>query len=230
VIRPAWDQRIARAQTLADLHPSAGPMLRFYAQLLATQRRLLDTFDDSPLDVLVRKHFPRLLDFLELAGTNEIAVRAAELRLQGEDGWPVLMADCPDDFFARAFLQPYGEWLGEACPGCRNQPQVSTLRDATDGARRNLVCALCHNEWNFHRIFCPACHEQGFDELPVYTAAEFPHLRVEACDTCKSYLLCVDMTKDEMAVPLVDELAAVPLHLWAQEQGYRRIRTNLLGL
>lgn len=29
--------------------------------------------------------------------------------------------------------------------------------------------------------------EQGFDARPVFSAEQFPHARVDACDTCRSY-------------------------------------------
>jgi FdhE protein len=64
----------------------------------------------------------------------------------------------------------------------------------------------------------------------VYVAEEFPHVRVEACDTCHVYLKAIDMTKDGLASPEVDELAAVPLDLWAAGRGYAKLQTNLLGL
>jgi formate dehydrogenase maturation protein FdhE len=37
------------------------------------------------------------------------------------------------------------------------------------------------------------------------------------------------LTKDGNAVPMVDDLAALPLSFWAEEQGYQRIQGNLLG-
>ena len=51
------------------------------------------------------------------------------------------------------------------------------------GAKRFLLCSLCFNEWEFRRLLCPNCGEEDKDKLPVYTAEEFPHIRVEACDT-----------------------------------------------
>ena len=57
-----------------------------------------------------------------------------------------------------------------------------------------------------------------------------PHVRVEACDTCKRYLKSVDLTTNGLAVPVVDEIAAAPLDLWAAEHGYQKIELNLLGL
>jgi FdhE protein len=62
-----------------------------------------------------------------------------------------------------------------------------------------------------------------------FAAEQFPYIRVESCDTCKHYLRTIDLTKDGHAIPVVDDLAAVPLSLWAEEHGYTRIQGNLLG-
>ena len=59
---------------------------------------------------------------------------------------------------------------------------------------------------------------------------QFQHVRVEACDTCRHYIKTVDLTKKGHAVPVVDELATMPLNLWAQEHGYVKLKTNLLGI
>src|SRR6266550_1006898 len=61
------------------------------------------------------------------------------------------------------------------------------------------------------------------------TAEDAPHVRVEACNTCKFYLRTIDLTRDGNAIPLVDDLAAVAHTLWANEQGYTRLQPNLLG-
>lgn len=114
------------------------------------------------------------------------------------------------------------------CPVCGRRPAFGVLREAGHGAKRMLGCALCLSEWDFLRVQCPACDEQRFDALPVYTSETFPHVRIEACDTCRRYLKTIDLTKNGLAVPLVDDLASVPLDLWARDQGYRRIRENLL--
>jgi len=82
-------------------------------------------------------------------------------------------------------------------------------------------------------IVCPACGEESVDKLPVYVAEgaeELQHVRVEACDTCRHYIKTIDLTKNGRAVPVVDELAAIPLSLWAAENGYTKVSTNLLGL
>jgi FdhE protein len=107
---------------------------------------------------------------------------------------------------------------------------VGALRPQGDGGKRSLICSLCAHEWDFRRIVCPACGEESVDKLPVYVAEELPHVRVEACDTCHRYIKTIDLTKDGRAVPVVDELAAIPLSLWAAERGYEKLSGNLLGL
>ena len=84
----------------------------------------------------------------------------------------------------------------------------------------------------FHRVgistlLCPGCGEEDREKLPVYTTSEFPHIRVEACDTCRHYIKAVDMTSDGTAVPEVDEMAALPLDFWAVEHDYERLAPNL---
>jgi FdhE protein len=119
------------------------------------------------------------------------------------------------------------------CPLCSGRPQVGVLRQQGDGAKRSLICSLCATEWDYRRIVCPACGEESVDKLPVYIsegAKGFYHIRVEACDTCRRYIKTIDLTKNGRAVPVVDELAAIPLSLWAAENGYTKVSTNLLGL
>jgi len=155
-------------------------------------------------------------------------------------------ADQAIRFVVEAVLQPFAEaaaieWRADGhlklsasnarasrCPICSSRPAVGILREEGHGARRTLLCALCLAEWEFLRVVCPACDEQRFDALPVYSADIFSHVRIDACDTCRRYLKTVDLTKDGLAVPLVDDFASVPLDLWAHQQGYRRLHTNLL--
>jgi formate dehydrogenase maturation protein FdhE len=59
--------------------------------------------------------------------------------------------------------------------------------------------------------------------------AIFPHVRIEACEGCHRYVLNVDLAADPAAVPLVDELDALPLDLFARERGFSKITPNLMG-
>jgi formate dehydrogenase maturation protein FdhE len=54
-------------------------------------------------------------------------------------------------------------------------------------------------------------------------------VRIEACDACRHYLLNVDLAADPAAVPIVDELDALPLDLYARERGFAKITPNLMG-
>jgi formate dehydrogenase maturation protein FdhE len=53
---------------------------------------------------------------------------------------------------------------------------------------------------------------------------------VDACESCHTYLKTIDLSKSGLAVPVVDELATIPLSLWAQEKGYRKLQPNLFSL
>jgi len=139
------------------------------------------------------------------------------------------------------FLQPYAEYLADqrepvsvdgapsTCPLCGGRPIVGVLRPEGDGAKKSLVCMLCAHEWLFRRIYCPACGEEREPQMAFYSAPEIAHVRVDVCDTCHTYLKSIDLTKTGLAVPVVDELATIPLDLWAREHGYEKLQINLLG-
>ena len=141
-------------------------------------------------------------------------------------------------FYWRALMQPYAEHFkkpqagksGSVCPSCGSKPVVGVHRGEGDGAKRALICHLCSLEWPYRRLICANCGEEDKEKLPVYVAAKIDHIRVEACDTCRTYLKSVDLTKDGFAVPNVDEIATVVLNLWAEEHGYTKIETNVLGM
>ena len=147
-----------------------------------------------------------------------------------------------NEFFARAFLQPYAEftrlhadtsikgYTGSVCPFCGRKPGVSVLRPLGDGGQRSLLCSFCLGEWEFRRIVCANCGEEDHKKLPVYSAEQFAHVRVDCCDHCQRYLKTVDLTKTGLADPVVDELATIPLDLWAREHGYEKLELNLLQL
>ncbi len=122
---------------------------------------------------------------------------------------------------------------------------------------RFLLCARCQAGWGYARMTCPGCGEDSSSRLPIFNEegttsgergslvrglqgrlgghgdaerqAVFPHIRIEACDTCRRYLLNIDLAADPAAVPVVDELAALPLDLYAREQGFSKITPNLMG-
>lgn len=195
--------------------------------------------------------FPAFLSVVEETAPAQFAQIAHDLRNASSDSWFEILnhgwstAAAPataKEFLAFAFLQPYAEFVRSRaglqlegytpslCPLCNRKPSLGVLRQLGDGARRNLVCGFCLCEWEFRRIICAGCGQQDQAKLPVYAADQFPHMRVECCDVCQSYMKSVDFTKNGLADPLVDELASIPLDLWAQEHGYAKLHPNLLGL
>jgi formate dehydrogenase maturation protein FdhE len=158
-----------------------------------------------------------------------------------EGGTDELAEDSREELLTRIVIEPYAELLaakqaapaigpaGNLCPHCGARPVAGVLRVEGDGGKRFLLCAFCATEWEFRRIYCAYCGETREQSLPVFVAEKFPQIRVEACDTCRHCIRSVDLTKDGHAVPAVDDLAAIPLALWAEEYGYERIHNNLLG-
>jgi formate dehydrogenase accessory protein FdhE len=169
-----------------------------------------------------------------------------ELAADGHDTEEVRAGDSHeasacDQLLAWIYLQPYAEYLANrrgntildgtpsTCPLCGSKPIVGVLRSEGDGAKKSLICMLCAHEWNFRRIYCPACGEEREPQMAFYSAPEIAHVRVDVCDTCHTYLKSIDLTKTGLAVPVVDELATMPLDLWAREHGYDKLQINLLG-
>jgi FdhE protein len=221
-------------------------------------RRLEAAADDTPVSPSSLPGFPQLqasfppfLDLIEEKAPAQFAEVAHGLRSSPET-WPQLLnrgwssadeaPDTPEEFLALAFLQPYAELVRSQagldhegytyalCPFCNRKPGLGVLRPQGDGARRNLVCGFCMCEWEFRRIVCAGCGQEDQVKLPVYTAEQFSHIRVECCDACHTYIKSIDLAKNGLADPLVDELASVPLDLWAQEHGYAKLHPNLFGM
>jgi len=212
---------------------------------------LRDEFD--PFVLLPR--FPSLLGLVEASAPAILAQSARALQNEGAKRWQAMLerfwwdgkesaehAAGAETVISWIFLQPYAEYLADytersapngtpsTCPLCGGKPQVAAFRPEGDGAKRSLICALCSTEWDYRRLVCPSCGEEDVHKLAVYSAAEFKHVRVDACDSCRTYLKTVDLTKNGHAVPVVDELAMIPLDLWAAEHGYAKLQTNLLGI
>ncbi len=208
----------------------------------------------EPLPPKMTDRFAEFLAVVQQTGSEVLRKAARDLQNGGVSCqvesltafWRQEEATAPDrdssDFFARAFLQPYAVSLREAsgfrwtgptpfvCPFCKRKPGVGVLRPLGEGGQRSLICSFCLAEWEFRRIVCPGCGEEDHARLPVYTAEDFEHVRVEACDSCQMYIKTVDMTKSGLAEPVVDEIASIPLDIWAQESGYAKLQVNLLQL
>ena len=142
------------------------------------------------------------------------------------------------------------------CPDCGGPPQLSYFAPASEdlaSGPRRLLCVRCGASWTYTRMRCPGCGEDSGAKLPIFSErgvtsgergsvvrglpggaapderAVFPHMRIEACESCRHYLLSIDLVAEPRAVPVVDELAAIPLDLYARDRGFTKINTNLMG-
>jgi formate dehydrogenase maturation protein FdhE len=258
-----WKAGIKRSEQLAAQSMAAREILTFYNSLLGAQLEIYEFLRGRrgwlpcgklELDLTqLRAIMPRLLMIVEINGPELLATEAGHLLRASESEIDRLLLDYWHDpsenqFFAKAYLQPYARWLVESgakpvdrgvelvanrCPYCGGKPQLSLLRSvegSQESGVRNLLCSMCLSTWPFRRVVCVHCDEERPAKLGYFTAAEFDHVRVEACDNCKHYIKGIDLTRFGLAVPLVDEVAAAPLDLWAREQGYTKIELNLVGL
>ncbi|MGA8152761.1 MAG: formate dehydrogenase accessory protein FdhE [Terriglobales bacterium] len=263
-----WQTRIQRAEHLAKQYPFVAEILGFYAEVARFQEDFhgrLEATAARPSKVAPAERkvgppeLPELIasfgPFLSLVvklGPAQLATLARDLQQGPHESWSELLdaswnttqsaSEVPEVFLARAFLQPYAEFVRSRlalksdgythplCPFCNRRPGLAVFRQQGDGARRSLMCSFCLAEWEFRRIVCAGCGEESNTKLPVYTASDFDYIRVEGCDTCHTYLKGVDLTKNGLAEPMVDEIAAAPLDLWAQEHGYSKLQRNLMGM
>lgn len=265
-----YDARVRRAEKLIAQKSPASEVLSFYCRVAAFQKGLLPEIAESQrrigkwnryspiresLDLTeLLPHFQGFLALAEKQGPSALAAAATQIARETPESWIAELmgyrangglagrsAGAFEQFFARAFLEPYTKFVESqiakpvvletprVCPLCGGQPMLGVLRPEGDGGRRCLICSFCGHEWNFRRIWCAACGEEDEKKLPVYVAEQLPHVRVEACETCKFYMRTIDLTKDGNAVPVVDDLAAIALTLWTHEHGYTRLQPNLFG-
>ena len=213
VVESRWQARIARARQLAATRTEAREALDFFADLAAFQR-ILAANHRSPDSAL-----PYYLDWLEHHAPNPIADAATYY--VGEP------TDAAEAFICEALLHVFPP---DPCPDCEGPPVVSLLRDAAHGSRRSHVCGTCLKESPASRLGCHACGESDLEKMSVYRTDATDPARIDACDSCRTYLKTIDLTKDATACPIADDLASVTLDLWARESGYHRARPNLLRL
>jgi Protein involved in formate dehydrogenase formation len=146
-----------------------------------------------------------------------------------------------------------------SCPRCGGIPQLAYVAASDEDLvtpHRYLECSRCASSWAFTRMTCAACGEIETSKLLVFSelgaleaelsgnvisgtdpsaspvdakVARMPHVRIDGCATCSRYLLTIDLRREPRAVPVVDELAALPFYVYAQERGLAKIVANQLG-
>ena len=178
----------------------------------------LARFHDVDLHGLVSRWLARA----DLSPTDRYLARAATA--------PVLEA-LPE--IRREACGAQGETDPRRCPTCGGEPQLSYFGisgEALVAAPRYLLCSRCSESWVYPRMVCAACGSEDTAKLPIFADRDqFPNVRADACETCRQYLMTIDLPKHPAAVPVVDELAALPLDLFVRERGFTKITPNLMG-
>ncbi len=246
-----WPLRRHRAAELAERYPHAAEMLRLYQALTVVQEAAHRI--PSPQDIAsfaVEHLLPGVIDVTIEMGPR--ALRDGVIALYASEN----MEDLIQRWLQQKPLNPFETYLARAsasplleasatsssasgggsslhCPACGGLPQLSYFAvsgEALVSGPRYLVCSRCATNWIFSRMTCAACGESTGPKLPIFQEHErLPHVRVDGCQTCRKYLLTFDLRRDTRAVPVVDEVAALPLDLYARDQGFTKITPNLMG-
>jgi formate dehydrogenase accessory protein FdhE len=250
------DELAAAGDAAKELLVFYGQLLRAQKKIYDALRNRKDGLPAGRLQEdlpILRALLPDLLKTIEHIGPPLLTQEARALMQLNDTELNQLLlnewqAPASNHFFAKAFLQPYARRLAELnlrplnrnlesgenrCPVCAGKPQVSCLviqESSADGGGRDLICSTCLSVWPFRRVVCASCGEERPAKLGWFQSSQYDFVRIEACDSCGYYLKGVDLTRFGFAVPLVDEVAAAPLDLWAREQGYQKIELNLVGL
>ena len=242
-----WQDKIERVQFLSSRQDVANDVLLFYAKILQFQNDLQTRLGTGAANVVeVVPFVPELLDLLTRSGTPQMKELAASAMALD---WSEELESCWNDRVSRPYaplsfvsltlLQPFAQNLAAHaqiaphiapnCPFCLCKPQLGVLRPEGEGGKRYLLCSLCGTEWEYRRVICPNCEELDKEKLPIYKSDKIPHIKLAACDTCHTYLKCIDLGIDGHAIPEVEDVSSLPLSLWMVENGFHPIQLNLFG-
>lgn len=214
-----------------ELNPDV--LLARFAKFLVDIRQIAPALLADAADDVLRRSSSSRSRLLEDFWFSPITITNEQQTIEGTPSerclaWLFLQPAA--EYLSARRSRPAGDGSSTTCPRCGSKPIVGVLRPEGDGARKSLICMLCAHEWPFRRICCPSCGEERDAHMAFYSAPEIPHVRIDVCETCHTYLKGVDLTKTGLAIPIVDELAALPLDLWAREKGYRKLQSNIVGI
>jgi len=130
-------------------------------------------------------------------------------------------------------------WLKGYCPLCGSMPFAGSLSAEDSGSeylvggggRRYLHCSLCAHSWHVRRGTCPACDNSDPRRFMYYRVEGKPAERVEVCNECNGYLVCLDL-RETSSPPSMEVAALGMIHLdaWAREQGYHPLAETLWNM
>lgn len=119
-------------------------------------------------------------------------------------------------------------WEFGHCPVCGSLPYLAELRSKE--GYRYMHCSYCATDYRTSRLGCPYCDEKDHKKLPFTFVEDEPGFKAHLCDTCNMYIKTLDYrTMDKMVLPLLDDLASLPLDMVVAKKGYKRPTPSGLG-
>jgi len=242
-VSSSWTPWILRARRLALGHPFGREILEFQGRLYEFQggmeRQLLRGERPRRMEAAsaaerLQPFVSPLLDLVMKAGPERLSGIVGSRRESLEAG-VLQCAPAPGDAVAllivKSLLQPFARLLESGpegvegcteCPSCGGSPVAGVLRDTAEGRPLELVCSLCSRPWRHPRVSCLRCGTTDPRCLSGFTFEEFPHLRLSCCESCRAALKVIDLRREPEAIAEVDDLASIPIDLWAESRGFVR--------
>ena len=217
--------------------------------MAADDRAFRDALDLEPALAAI----PKFLSWLTSHGPTSLAESAGTLQRLDAAEWleamrvhvadeanPIDDAQHAIEFVVAAILQPLAEtWPSREASRATQATNQSALSAPAPRRRRPerrgpwrpraLVCSFYLTEHGYRRVVCRPARAALGGAAGVQDDT-FAHVRIDTCDTCRTYHQDDQLTKNGLAEPVVDDIATVTLDLWARERGYQRLRANLLRL
>jgi FdhE protein len=116
------------------------------------------------------------------------------------------------------FLEPEPSGEQGYCPVCGSPPALGWLQGE---GQRFLFCSFCWHKWPLNRALCPFCGSRDPQGLLYLYSEEEKEYRLDACDSCRTYIKTVDTRViDRRTYPALEQIASLHLDLKAAEAGY----------
>lgn len=220
---------------------------RFQLDMDKAQSLFNDILDLSLRDKAMAGTAQKLVDLLEKGELDSKRIFKEFLSGNTEffTSWSERFPESPKllDFLVQSAAAPQIEAIGSAlgeqvkndtprvsgeCPVCGSLPLISTLKEKE--GFRFMTCSFCKFEYRVPRIACPFCGENDPKKLRFFKVDEEPGFRVDVCDSCNYYIKTIDFRAlDNTALPVLDDLASLPLDFLAGGQGYKRATFSAWG-
>ncbi len=117
------------------------------------------------------------------------------------------------------YLDPSSSGEQGYCPVCGSPPAIAWLEGE---GQRYLFCSFCWHQWPVNRAQCPFCGSREQQGLLYLYSEEEKEYRVDACESCRTYIKTVDTrVLGRPAYPPLEQVASLHLDLKAVEAGYQ---------